>query len=349
MRRVLAILICLMLILSCSISCAEIKQWTTMKNFKVKTLDRSTFDLYQVLEEKELVLIDLWYIDCIWCPAASASVQLNYEKYKDQVGFLSINPYDNPNAIKLFEESRGFTFPCAKYTGGANWTQWYPWFILIDKEGRILFSDTGYGTPSAVEELLEWGLSLTPEKKEHYAEINLHFNTSGGKKAKTPEEKQKMAYVNGAMYAYNMKKDMSLEIAGEDVKTIVVDNNIETLQTNEMCGEFFIVPEGTGFSVTVVTEKGFKPGKAYLWDANNGYNNDKQYFSKAKREKNKYTFEFKSEEYHNEIYIFESGEWGDIVKDGMMGIRVFDSEASAADYFTECSNKYGYEFKWHIE
>ena len=58
MKKVICLVIGMMLVLSCSLSHAEMKAWSTMKNFKVKTMEGQTFNLYQELETKELVLID---------------------------------------------------------------------------------------------------------------------------------------------------------------------------------------------------------------------------------------------------------------------------------------------------
>ena len=103
MKKICAIILAVIMIMICLTASAELNPWTQMKNFKVKTIDGSTFDLYKTLEEKELVLLDLWYIDCIFCPPASASIQTVYEKYKDRVGFLCVNPFDNQNNIKLLK------------------------------------------------------------------------------------------------------------------------------------------------------------------------------------------------------------------------------------------------------
>lgn len=364
MKRIISIILVISLVLIGSVSFAEVKGWSTMKNFKVKLSDGSTFDLYKVLEEKDLVLIDLWYIDCIFCPAASASIQLVYDQYKDRVAFLSVNPYDNPNAIKLFEEARGFTIPYVKYGGGASWTQYYPWFLLIDKDATVIYSWNGTDDPYELEALLDWGLSLTQEKKEWYISENVIAGASGKEKKEAAdpiEKKQRKAYVKGAFFAYNLKNDMSLDVAGESVSRIVFDTNLDILKFVELTGDFYIVPEGTPFSVTVKTEKGFKPGKAFMtavnfssagaFAFNNGWGNvgEDVPFKKAKKEKNDYTFELVGEYANTFYYFLESGDLESVTKDSIVGLHTFSSKEEAEDYFNKCAEVFGYEFKWHVE
>lgn len=365
MKKICAIILAVIMIMICLTASAELNPWTQMKNFKVKTIDGSTFDLYKTLEEKELVLLDLWYIDCIFCPPASASIQTVYEKYKDRVGFLCVNPFDNQNNIKQFEEARGFTVPCAKFGGGAKWTNGYPTFIMIDKEGTVLCNIIGTDDPYEVEAMLEWGLSLTPEEKEEWIARNTSWGAFSGKKyreaADPIEIKQREAFIKAADHAYNLKKDMSLEVTGESVSRIVIDTNHDILQNIEMTGEFYIIPSHTPFTVTVKTGKGFKPAKAYMTVATFNsvgafaYNNSWSGFCKdipfkeAKKEKSNYIFDLETPSDDAYFYFLESGYPGGTTYDSMVGLHTFPSEKSAENYLKKCSETFGYEFQWHVE
>ena len=365
MKRILAFTLAVMLILTCSAALADQAPWSRMKNFKVKTGDGSTLDLYKTLEEKDLVLLDLWYIDCGYCPPASASLQTIYDKYKDRVAFVALNPYDNAKDIKAYEEARGLTVPYAKFGGAARWTDWYPAFILIDKEGTVLCNMVGTSNPYEVEAMLEWALSLTPEEKAEYKSKNVLFGGFGGGKleesADPVEVRQREAFVKSSYFAYNLKKDMSLEVSGESVSRIVIDTNADMLQRIEMTGEYRIIPPDTPFTVTVKTEKGFKPAKAYMTVAmfeSPGaftYNNSWSGFcadipfKDAKKDKNDYTFELTTPYDSAYFYFLESGDMVNITKDSIVGLHTFPSEAAAEAYLNACTRLTGYEFKWHVE
>ena len=365
MKKALAFMLAVMLILTSSAALAELKPWSRMKNFKVKTGDGSMFDLYKTLEEKDLVLIDLWFIDCIYCPPASASLQAIQDKYKDRVAFIALNPYDNAKDIKAYEEGRGLSIPCAKFGGAASWTDAYPTFVLVDKDGTVLCTAVGASNPYSAEAMLEWALSLTPEEKAEYKSKNLTFGWFDGDKLKQAadptEVKQREAFVKSSYSAYNMKRDMSLEVSGESVSRIVIDTNADILQRIDMTGEYRIIPPYTPFTVTVKTEKGFKPAKAYMtvavFDSPGAFTYNNNWsgfcgdipFKDAKKDKNSYTFDLETPGGDAYFYFLESGEMINTIKDSVVGLHTFPSEAAAEAYLNAFTRLTGYELKWHVE
>ena len=361
-KLLLCFLLSLVLLVAVSAASAEVKPWSTMKNFKVKTLDGTVFELDKVLQEKELVVIDLWYIDCGFCPAASAALQLVQEEYQDRVAFLSVNPFDNAKAIQNYTEARGFTIPCARFGSGAKWTQWYPCYLIIDRDKTVLASLVGgcESLPSA-RKMLDELLAVTPEQKAEYKEANMDWDFYTYSEASTPEEKRAQAFINAAYYAYNLNHDMSLEVTGESVSRIVIDTDYEALRRIELTGEFYVIPSQAPFTVRVKTEKGFKPAKAFMttahfdsagaWAFNrnwSGLGSDIP-FKDAKKEKNDYLFELTATDRDMAYYFFESGYAADLTKDSLVGVHVFPTLKQAEEYLNSCSEKFGYSFTWHVE
>ena len=236
---------------------------------------------------------------------------------------------------------------------------------MIDKEGTVLCNIIGTDDPYEVEAMLEWGLSLTPEEKEEWIARNTSWGAFSGKKyreaADPIEIKQREAFIKAADHAYNLKKDMSLEVTGESVSRIVIDTNHDILQNIEMTGEFYIIPSHTPFTVTVKTGKGFKPAKAYMTVATFNsvgafaYNNSWSGFCKdipfkeAKKEKSNYIFDLETPSDDAYFYFLESGYPGGTTYDSMVGLHTFPSEKSAENYLKKCSETFGYEFQWHVE
>ena len=161
MKRIVALLLMLVLVCTASVSFADVQNWKVMKNFKVKTLTGETFDLYKALEEKELAVIDLWFIQCPPCMDTACSLEAVYEEYKDRVAFISINPVDNKKEVELFASSRGLTVPCASNSVGRSWTSGYPNVILVNKNHYIVSCGFGIGSPEGARKLFDWALNMT--------------------------------------------------------------------------------------------------------------------------------------------------------------------------------------------
>ena len=341
MKKTFCLILVIVLALFCAVSHAEIKAWSTMKNFRVKTMDGQTFDLYQTLQSKELVLIDLWYVHCGSCAYAAGSLEMVYREYQDRVGFISINPYDNQKAVNLYTTARGLTYPCARYSSAKRWTQWYPWFILVGKNGQVLYSFSGSQSPGELRNLLDWGLSLTDADKAQMAATQTEFYPTGEADNKT------WAKLNCYAYVYNMMNNMTLQVSGPDVRRIVVDDNLRILQCNDHVGEFYIAPRGTTLQVTVTTDKNVNPRKAYMCSLYDWEN--KNPFSKAKSGKNQYTFQIVTETSPDGRLFAASGDIGSITEDSQIGFMCFFSEEEAERYFSTQGAFYGCSFPWHVE
>ena len=117
-----------------------------MYDFSVMTPEGETITLANMLEEKEMVLLNFWYTTCTWCVAEFPYMQQAYEQYSDKVGIIAVNPFEEDNAIASFQAQYGLTFPMAKCP--ASWSatfnvSGYPTSVMIDRYGVICLIEAG--------------------------------------------------------------------------------------------------------------------------------------------------------------------------------------------------------------
>ena len=119
-------------------------------DFTVTDCEGNQFTLSEVLQTKEMVLINFWYINCSWCVKEFPYMQSVYEEYEDQVAIIALNPNfsDTTEQIKAFKEQKGITFPMAHDTANLNvafgdYIWGYPTSVVIDRYGMICMAECG--------------------------------------------------------------------------------------------------------------------------------------------------------------------------------------------------------------
>ena len=107
----------------------------------------------------KVVLIDFFYKSCYPCLLALPALQELHEKYHAEgLAVIGIDPYDTKEKddIENFLAKRDVTYTVlldGKDVAKAYHVSGYPTMYLIDKDGKIIFSQVGYG--DGVEEKLE--------------------------------------------------------------------------------------------------------------------------------------------------------------------------------------------------
>ncbi len=157
MKRILtALLLVLCLTAGCAAAETAVPEYMQkpLADFTVATADGGTFTLSEALQEKNLVLINLWATWCGPCVMEFPYMQEACEQYSDRVGViaLSVDPGDTPENIAAFAEQLGLTFPMGNDagTGLAEVFQvmYIPTTVLVDKAGNVLKLEVG-AKPSA--------------------------------------------------------------------------------------------------------------------------------------------------------------------------------------------------------
>jgi len=106
----------------------------------------------------KLVLIDFFYKGCYPCILAFPSLQALNEKYKDKgLLLLGIDPYDKKeDDIESFLAKHGVTYTVllgGKDVANDYQVSSYPTIYIVDKNGKIIFTQVGYG--KGIETILE--------------------------------------------------------------------------------------------------------------------------------------------------------------------------------------------------
>ncbi len=118
-----------------------------MLDFTLTGPEGETYTLSEMLQEKDAVILNFWYLNCDPCKGEFPHFQEVYEKYSDEVAFLALNPYDGDDAaVAAFKAENGYTFPMMK--ADERWESMfnihaYPLTVVIDRYGNICLMHGG--------------------------------------------------------------------------------------------------------------------------------------------------------------------------------------------------------------
>jgi peroxiredoxin len=132
-----------------------------MYDFTVTDSDGNTLTLSQMLQEKEMVVLNFWYINCSFCVKEFPAMNEAYAAYQDRVGMVALNPYDSVVNIGQYRANNAsLTFPMASCPSG--WVQTFalrgfPTTVVIDRDGVIRQMHTG-----ALLKVSDWESLLLP-------------------------------------------------------------------------------------------------------------------------------------------------------------------------------------------
>ncbi len=117
-----------------------------MYDFTVTDSDGTEVTLSQMLQEKDMVLLNFWYTTCTWCLKEFPYMEQSYQTYQDKVGIIALNPYETNDVIASFKESNGLSFNMANCPGSfpqAFGVTGYPTSEVVDRYGIICLIESG--------------------------------------------------------------------------------------------------------------------------------------------------------------------------------------------------------------
>ena len=123
------------------------KRGDVFADMTVTTPDGTTYKISEILKEKKAVVLNFWYINCGPCQMEFPYMQDAYEKYKEDIEILALNPYDGTDeTVAEFQKKYELTFPMA--VADEEWAvrmglQAYPTTVVIDRYGIVSFVHVG--------------------------------------------------------------------------------------------------------------------------------------------------------------------------------------------------------------
>ena len=118
-------------------------------DFTVTTSDGEKFTLSEVLEEKELVLLNFWATWCGPCKSEFPAMNNAYVAYQESVEVLAISTTDSMQAVREFKSQNGLQFKMTSNSDcGADIVSMFPssgipLSVMIDRYGAITYYHTG--------------------------------------------------------------------------------------------------------------------------------------------------------------------------------------------------------------
>ena len=127
---------------------------TIAPNWKLVSLKGEEISLSDL--KGKLVLIDFFYKSCYPCMQALPALQALHEKYDEKgLRVVGINPFDTKeDDLEAFLAKRGVTYTVVlegKDAANTYRVSGYPTLFLVDKNGKIIFMQVGYGQDSEKE------------------------------------------------------------------------------------------------------------------------------------------------------------------------------------------------------
>lgn len=117
-----------------------------MPNFTIQDVAGNEYTLYDVLEEKKMVMLNFWFVDCPYCVMEFPHIEKAYAEYKDSVQILAVNPVDSDGSIVKFQAEEKLTFAmCGEDLGmkDAFGVKAYPTTVIIDRYGMVCLIHVG--------------------------------------------------------------------------------------------------------------------------------------------------------------------------------------------------------------
>ncbi len=141
------------LVTDSSLSGKYLQAGNYMYDFTVTDIYGKRIKLSDELANKEVVILNFWYVDCSACQLEFPYMSQVYaeEEYNSKVSIIALNPLDEDLSIRAFAEQMGFEFNVAKDTAGlasAFNINAYPTTVVIDRYGMISLVEVG-ALPSA--------------------------------------------------------------------------------------------------------------------------------------------------------------------------------------------------------
>lgn len=132
-----------------------------MYDFEVTTIEGEKLKLSEILKTKKMVLLNFFYTECGPCATEFPFMTSAYDKYKDDIEIIAINPHPGSKEtlenVKIYASTMELNFPVVKeaysWASAFNVNN-YPTNIIVDRDGMIAFREEGALTSQTIFNLL---------------------------------------------------------------------------------------------------------------------------------------------------------------------------------------------------
>ena len=114
----------------------------------VTDLDGSSRTIAQILEEKDMVMLNFWFSTCYYCVEEFPYIEAAYQGYSESVAILALNPVgETADTVRAFWQQMGLTFTPGIDVRGvladAFGVRGYPTTVFIDRDGIVCMIQVG--------------------------------------------------------------------------------------------------------------------------------------------------------------------------------------------------------------
>lgn len=123
-----------------------LKVGSLMPNFTIRDVDGNAYNLYELLEEKQMVMLNFWFIDCPYCVKEFPYMNAAYGQYADSVAIFALNPFDSDQNIRAFGAEMELNFTLCGQDLGMRYAfgvKGYPTTVVIDRYGVVCLVEAG--------------------------------------------------------------------------------------------------------------------------------------------------------------------------------------------------------------
>ncbi len=116
----------------------QLKLGSKVPDFEFVDAQGNTQRLYKILQEKKLVVLNFWFINCPYCVEEFPLMERAYQKYKDTAEILALNPYDSTQQIQGFQGLYGLSFPMGEdvcHLSSGFGVEGFPTTVFVDRYG----------------------------------------------------------------------------------------------------------------------------------------------------------------------------------------------------------------------
>ena len=181
-------------------------------DFTITDCNGVSYTLSELLEEKDAVVLNFWYLNCSPCKLEFPYLEQAYKEYGDRIEVLGINCEDGNDAqLQTFAQEYELTFPLAigdkSYWFNTAYTA-CPTTIVIDRYGTIVYMHTGY-----FDEVAPFNAMFRIVTEENYEQVLIKDITKEVTEDDyRPDGTQKRPYELGGMVQIEVKAQANQEV-----------------------------------------------------------------------------------------------------------------------------------------